>query len=253
MDILADLIDNLRMVTDRPKENREQTQPVIVKTPHSRASLTRAFDPNVVPDHRSDAAPPRVAIIGTEQEKIDSADAGNEQGGRVSEHEEAPGQQESVAEQDLRRALDLLRTSRDSIEQVKPQWPSIAEVTGTDSELLDDAQDFIDRAVVHTESLITAGGTNQQSSRVLGALNSVAAAEDLTAEAEAAAITSNADNWIIKLIKAARVKLKGALHRLLSMISHLLTPTGWTLTGGVNIPGLAQATISINFGEPRSP
>jgi hypothetical protein len=53
-------------------------------------------------------------------------------------------------------------------------------------------------------------------------------------------------NWITQ---HAVPRLKAAMSRLWTLLVHLLTPTGWSISGGIgSVLGLAQASIEIQFG-----
>lgn len=52
-------------------------------------------------------------------------------------------------------------------------------------------------------------------------------------------------SWLERVLKPA---IKKVFRHLWQIISGMLTPKSWTLQGGVSVPGLASAQISITFG-----
>jgi len=52
-------------------------------------------------------------------------------------------------------------------------------------------------------------------------------------------------SWLERFLKPA---IKRVFRHLWQIISGMLTPKSWTLQGGVSVPGLASAQISITFG-----
>jgi hypothetical protein len=159
--------------------------------------------------------------------------------------------QESGQQQDwqgiLGRANDKLGEALDLIEQAEPQWRKVAAETALADDHLAEARSFIYLAQGAVSSALDED-VDQRPDSLLKALANASTAKAQTEEAEEAAKSSNAGGWLIKILKGANAKIKSAIIWLWNAISGLLTPKSWTVTGGLAVPGLAQATISINFG-----
>jgi hypothetical protein len=133
------------------------------------------------------------------------------------------------------------------IEQAKEEWPKVAAETALADDHLAEAQYSIELAQGAASSALERD-PDQRQDLLLKALADASTAKAQTEEAEEAAQDSSAESRLIKILKRANVAIISALRWLWHAISSLLTPKSWTITGGLNVPGLAQATISINFG-----
>jgi hypothetical protein len=135
------------------------------------------------------------------------------------------------------------------IREASSEWLSATPALREEIQnLTDDLRDLLGQVVSLVEEIVRAG-TRQNPDLAGEAMTVMSAAQDTAAD-----LASEAELYARKGLigKVARIvkKVSSCAKWLWNIISHLVTPTGWSLSGGINVPGLANAGISITFGNP---
>lgn len=163
---------------------------------------------------------------------------------------------EDAAVEAHKRVVKDLRIVRVGLDDLSVVWRELAEAANSPSDLLDDLREAVDRLVAIVDALVAAG-VGQSSDRALEAVTTMSALQDGVAEMQAGTVRSGSAGAgglvakgqpVSKILAWIMKTLSRAAKWLCVLISHLLTPKEWSLTGGIGLPGLANASISVTFG-----
>jgi hypothetical protein len=104
--------------------------------------------------------------------------------------------------------------------------------------------------LVQISDELPTAGTGQASSLGLEAVTTGSVIEDDLVEIQdAAGSVATASGRIVSKTLAWVMRIwKRSAKWLWNLISHLLTPKEWSFTGGIGMPGLVNASISVTFG-----
>jgi hypothetical protein len=217
-------------------------------SPHTPIELE--VDVNVPPE-----ALPSTAFVnmkpGSSAEPRKRRDSGRE-GGSPASAEGAEGDQRSrreAAEKAHDRLVSDLRDIQKQLDDLSQPWQEVAKAVNLPADRLRDVANEISLLKQTADKMLTAE-TDQSSALALEAVTTASVTEGDLAEMQGAAqsVTTTSGNIVSRTLALARNTLNQAVKWLLNLISHLVTPKEWTLTGGIQMPGLAQATISVTFG-----
>jgi hypothetical protein len=142
-----------------------------------------------------------------------------------------------------------LRVMRAQFEELYQVWQALAETGNLAPDHLDDLQDQMDILERTSGEMITAE-PDQLPSLGLEAVTTASVFDDGLVELRDAAATIATDSGNVRKALARISKIwTRTVKWLWNLISHLLTPKEWSLAGGVQMPGLAHASISVTFGS----
>ena len=159
-----------------------------------------------------------------------------------------------------KRVADDIRDVCDRLKDLSRVWGKLAEAANSPSDLLHDLRDAVDRLIKIVDALVAAG-VDQPPGRALGAVTTMSAVQDGIAEIQAGfegtgtagmARLVTAGQPVSKALAKSPASIMKTLNRAAkwswALISQLLTPKEWSLTGGITLPGLSDASISVKFG-----
>jgi hypothetical protein len=138
---------------------------------------------------------------------------------------------------------------RARFEELYQAWQALAEAGDLAPDHLDDLQDQV-AILERTSGEMVTAGPEQLPSLGLEAVTTASVIDDSLVELrdDAATVAKDSGNVRKTLTRISRI-WAGTVKWLWNLISHLLTPKEWSLTGGVQMPGLAHASISVTFGN----
>lgn len=147
------------------------------------------------------------------------------------------------------RIVEYLSVIVECMEDKSEALEEMLQAAGMPSERLKDVRDEIDVLKQLIDELLTARPEDARS-LAWEALNTASVIEgDLTEMEDAAERVATASGSIAsKTLKRIMKIWSGIARWLWNFISHLLTPKEWSLSGGIQMPGLAHASISVTFG-----
>lgn len=159
------------------------------------------------------------------------------------EREARREQEKLIGDQELRDLLERRELALDAPERLR-QVDNLCEyLKELISELREDTEDREIRRLSFAASCAV-----QTMVWIAGELaDEATATQTLPSCSSQAAATLNALwKWVTQVLKPLIIKVS---HHLWNIISALLTPQSWTIQGGIQIPGLASAQISVTFGS----
>jgi hypothetical protein len=128
-------------------------------------------------------------------------------------------------------------------------WKVVAEATDSPPDSLNDVLETVG-LLKRTADEMPEAGPDHVSSLGLEAVTAASVAEGGLAEMQdtAASVESPSGKIVSKTLAWVMKRWPGIARWLWKLISSLLTPRQWSLTGGIELPGLGNASISITFG-----
>ncbi|WP_367321801.1 hypothetical protein [Streptomyces sp. HUAS ZL42] len=183
---------------------------------------------------------------------------------RSNEYEEKPIQRENreqgpegrgevrqeqlaVAREHAERAKASLSEMRKCMDENPAAWEELAREPGMSQQFIPQLKSSTDDIMRDIER-ITGDGYAPTPQDGLIMVTTVTAVRGDVDTAQRVAAESGKPR-IAKIVAKIRALLDRAAEWIQSLISRLLTPKEWTISGGITFAGMANASISITFGE----
>jgi hypothetical protein len=161
--------------------------------------------------------------------------------------EEPKGEQIEVARRQLERAVSALDDIRESLTGNRETWEAIAATSDLSIQFIEQVRESTNDLLREIRELF--GDSHVQLPEDgLAVLASAAAVNGDIQAIEDGSQTSE-DNLVTKLVKAIKTRWEEFTRWLNSAIAHLAKPKEWSISGGISLGWLANASISVTFGE----
>jgi hypothetical protein len=252
----------------RLQEQQQASPPPVVLVPSTRGAVPHVADSENEDQSllyqeqggRQDPGGQRQSSETEETEQDAGSDHGADaQGPRDGTGENRSARQEAAVKARERVDEDLAIVAA-GLEDLSPYWDELATVANLPSGFLDYLRDAVHQTRDDVDELVAAGA-GQSSAKALETMTTMAAIQDGVAEMQAGAENAGtaggnsiapASQALATPVSKTLAWIMKALNRaakwLWTLISRLVTPTGWSLSGGIGMPGLANASISVTFG-----
>jgi len=181
-----------------------------------------------------------------------TANKGREGTGAAGEHgfDERTDARQEAAVKAADRVVEGAQNARAGLESIPPEaWIEVAQAADLPLDRLSDLQDELS-LIERIADQLPIAGPSESLSLGLEAMTTVSVIEADLAELQDAAgsVATTSGNVVSRILARVMKVWNPAAKWLLKLISNLLTPKEWSLTGGIVIPGLAHASISVTFG-----
>jgi len=172
--------------------------------------------------------------------------------GAAGEHgfDERTDARQEAAVKAADRVVEGAQNARAGLESIPPEaWIEVAQAADLPLDRLSDLQDELS-LIERIADQLPIAGPSESLSLGLEAMTTVSVIEADLAELQDAAgsVATTSGNVVSRILARVMKVWNPAAKWLLKLISNLLTPKEWSLTGGIGIPGLAHASISVTFG-----